>query len=217
MDKIKLKSLLIPDSTSIKQAMQKLNNTSVQILFVIDKDDKLLGTVTDGDIRRGLINGVEFSDKIEEDDFMGTAGSLILLKNKIKETFFVVNCDSILDVNFQEILDWHREHEAAMTIVGGHNEVKIPFGVLHLSNGRLEKILEKPVHDVIINTGVYIMEPHIISYISEGSQIDMNELIDIVAKKEKISVFPIYGGWFDIGQWDEYKKSIEKLEGIVSV
>jgi len=104
MDKIKLKSLLIPDSTSIKQAMQKLNNTSVQILFVIDKDDKLLGTVTDGDIRRGLINGVEFSDKIEEDDFMGTAGSLILLKNKIKETFFVVNCDSILDVNFQEIL-----------------------------------------------------------------------------------------------------------------
>ena len=43
-------------------------------------------------------------DWVEEDDFMGTAGSLILLKNKIKETFFVVNCDSILDVNFQEIL-----------------------------------------------------------------------------------------------------------------
>ena len=123
-----------------------------------------------------------------------------------------MNCDSILDVNFQEILDWHREHEAAMTIIGCHNEVKIPFGVLHLSNGRLEKILEKPVHDVVINTGVYIMEPHIISYISEGSQIDMNKLIDIVAKKEKISVFPIYGGWFDIGQWDEYKKVSGSLD-----
>jgi len=353
MDKTKLKSLIIAPDMTIKQAMKLLNDSGGKILFVLDKDEKLIGTVTDGDIRRGIIKGYGFGDRIkglmkgefffvssnvqnkeeyakrvmienkieqipildnngkildvilwtdilagkkqlereklmsnqvvimaggkgtrldpftkifpkplipignkpvieivmerffqygfhkfiytlnykkeylklflkennfpysidwvEEKDYLGTAGSLSLLKGKIAETFFVANCDSILDVNFQEILDWHREHEAAMTIIGCHNEVKIPFGVLHLSNGRLEKILEKPVHDVVINTGVYIMEPHIISYISEGNQIDMNKLIDIVAKKEKISVKPIYEGWFDIGQWDEYKKSIGKL------
>jgi len=122
-----------------------------------------------------------------------------------------------LDVNFQEILDWHREHEATMTIIGCHNEVKIPFGVLQLSNGKLEKIIEKPLHDVIINTGIYVMEPRMLSYLVNGVTMDMNELIDVTKEKEKITVYPIYGGWLDIGRWDEYKKSIEKLEGIVSV
>ncbi|MBF0557361.1 MAG: nucleotidyl transferase, partial [Nitrospirae bacterium] len=152
-------------------------------------------------------------DWVEEDDFLGTAGGLSLLKDKITGTFLITNCDSILDADYHEILKWHKQHEAAMTIVGCHNEVKIHFGVLELSDGRLGRILEKPVHDVIINTGVYVMEPHVISFIPEGTSIDMNELIDIVMKKEKVSVYPIYGGWFDIGQWEEFKKNSEELEG----
>ena len=70
MDKAKLRTILISSDTTLKESMQKLNDTSAQILFVIDKDDKLLGTVTDGDIRRGLINGVKFSDKIENVMFL---------------------------------------------------------------------------------------------------------------------------------------------------
>jgi len=149
----------------------------------------------------------------EEDDFLGTAGGLALLKDKINETFFVVNCDSLLDVNFEDILKWHKEHKSAMTLIGCHNEVKIPFGVLKLSDGKLAKIVEKPVHDIIINTGVYVIEPHVISYIPEGRHMDMNELIETVIEKEKVSVYPIYKGWFDIGQWEEYKKTVEKLQG----
>ena len=50
MDKNKLKSLLITIDTTIKQAMQKLNTTAEKILFVVAEDERLLGTVTDGDI-----------------------------------------------------------------------------------------------------------------------------------------------------------------------
>ena len=99
-----------------------------------------------------------------------------------------------------------------MTIVGCHNEVKIPFGVLQLSDGKLAKIVEKPVHDIIINTGVYVIEPHIISYIPEGRHMDMNELIETVIEKEKVSVYPIYKGWFDIGQWEEYKRPLKNCK-----
>jgi dTDP-glucose pyrophosphorylase/predicted transcriptional regulator len=353
MDEKKLKSLLVSPETTIKEAMRKLNETSEKILFVVDKKEILLGTVTDGDIRTGLINGLGFTDHIskvmhkrfisvrydnpdiqrnvkrlmvdhkieqipvlnehgaitdvylwtdllgergyikteklentvvimaggkgarldpftrilpkplipignkpiielimesfhrhgfyrftyslnykkeylklflkenkspysinwvEENDYSGTAGSLSLLKNKVKETFFVTNCDSLLSVNYNDVLKWHKKNNATMTIIGCHNEVKIPFGVLQLDNGILEKILEKPVHDMIINTGVYIMEPKVISYIARGKRMDMNELVDILAKKEKVVVYPIYGGWVDIGQWEEYKKSIVALE-----
>ena len=354
MDKAKLRSLLITSDTSLKKAMRKLSDTGERILFVIGSNDKLIGTITDGDIRRGIINNIKFSDPVkkimfrhfihatsdspeivrlakslmvenkveqipvldkkgaiidvilwtdviyekarpsqkrlhknhvvimaggkgsrldpftkilpkplipigekpvievimekfyrfgfhkftytlnykkeylklflrennfaytidmvEEEDFMGTAGSLSLLKDKIKDSFFIVNCDSVVDVDYGQVLKWHKEHEAAITIIGCHNEVKIPFGVLQMSGGRLKKILEKPVQDVIVNTGVYVMEPDIISLIPNKKHMDMNTLIDSVARKRKVAIYPICGGWFDMGQWSEYKKNLYMLE-----
>ena len=64
MDKVKLITLLISSNTTLKESMQKLNDTAEQILFVTDGNDKLLGTVTDGDIRRDSINGFKFSYEI---------------------------------------------------------------------------------------------------------------------------------------------------------
>ena len=117
----------------------------------------------------------------------------------------------MLDVDFEKLLDWHREQKAAITVVGCHSEVKIPFGVLDISDGRLERISEKPVHDIIINTGVYVMEPRVFSHIPKRTRMDMNELIASVMEKEKISVYPIYGGWLDIGQWEEYRETVKHL------
>ena len=66
MDKTKFKSLLIVADTSLKQAMQKLNDTAEKILFIVDENSRLLGTVTDGDIRRGIIAGTKFTDTVEK-------------------------------------------------------------------------------------------------------------------------------------------------------
>jgi len=72
---------------------------------------------------------------------------------------------------------------------------------------------EKPVHDFLINTGVYVIEPRVLSYIPKGQPMDMNELINVVIRHDAVSVFQIYGGWVDIGQWGEYHKSLEQLMG----
>lgn len=55
--------VLDPDST-IKQAITTLNDTGYQIILVLDKSDTLLGTVTDGDIRRGLLRGEALDEQI---------------------------------------------------------------------------------------------------------------------------------------------------------
>ena len=65
MKKDKLYSLLIPPMLTIKEAMQKLGETQEKILFVVDDINKLLGTVNDGDIRRGLIRGLSFTDRVD--------------------------------------------------------------------------------------------------------------------------------------------------------
>jgi len=57
---------LINEGTKIKKALVQLSLLSPDlILFVVDKNNKLLGSITDGDIRRGLIKGINLNDQID--------------------------------------------------------------------------------------------------------------------------------------------------------
>jgi dTDP-glucose pyrophosphorylase len=61
------KEHLILSGSTIKQALLKLNELSQDtILFVVDLESKLLGSLTDGDVRRGLLNDFSIDDKIDQ-------------------------------------------------------------------------------------------------------------------------------------------------------
>jgi len=63
------KDHLIEKGTSLKQALTKLNElASDAILFAVDKDHKLIGSLTDGDVRRGLLKNLGTEDIV--DDFI---------------------------------------------------------------------------------------------------------------------------------------------------
>jgi len=59
------RTTVLPPNSSMKQVIAKLNDTGLQIVLVLDKNDILLGTVTDGDIRRGLLRGLTLDTPIE--------------------------------------------------------------------------------------------------------------------------------------------------------
>lgn len=59
------RTVVLPPQSTIKQAITKLNETGLQIVLVLDKYDILLGTVTDGDIRRGMLRGLALDEPIE--------------------------------------------------------------------------------------------------------------------------------------------------------
>lgn len=56
-------ALLASDAT-LQQAIQNLNNSALQIAMVVAPDGVLLGTLTDGDIRRGLLRGLDMKSSI---------------------------------------------------------------------------------------------------------------------------------------------------------
>lgn len=60
------RTVVLPPDSTIKQAITKLNETGLQIVLVLDKHDILVGTLTDGDIRRGLLRGSALEDQIEK-------------------------------------------------------------------------------------------------------------------------------------------------------
>lgn len=144
---------------------------------------------------------------------MGTAGSLSLLKNKIKETFFVSNCDIVIEEDYSEILEYHRENKNEITIVAALKSISIPYGtILSGKEGELLELVEKPEINFKINSGMYILEPQVINEIPEDIFFHITQLIEkIKGRGGKVGVFPVSEkSWKDIGEWNEYLSVINE-------
>src|SRR6056297_2160187 len=61
-----IKNILVTPKTSIKQTLDVIDKGVKQIALVVDEDNELLGTVTDGDIRRAILNGIELDNPVEK-------------------------------------------------------------------------------------------------------------------------------------------------------
>jgi NDP-sugar pyrophosphorylase family protein len=144
---------------------------------------------------------------------MGTAGALIFLKGKLKDSFFVSNCDILIKSDYGDILKFHQQRKNALTLVGSMQHYKIPYGVCEIDNGgELINIREKPEYDFLSNTGLYLLEPDVLALIPDDTYFDMTNLIKKVKSRGlKVGLFPISEkSWVDVGQWEEYRKVIDK-------
>jgi NDP-sugar pyrophosphorylase family protein len=150
----------------------------------------------------------------KEDKPLGTAGSLYLIRDKIETTFFVSNCDIIIDEDYSEILKYHRENKNELTIVAALKHYSIPYGTIKTGdNGLLIELIEKPELTFQINSGMYIMEPHLLSEIPENVFFHITHLIENIKKRNgKIGVFPVSeGSWKDIGERDMYLSFLKRI------
>lgn len=151
-------------------------------------------------------------DYVQERKFLGTVGALRLVKSKLKDTFILSNCDIIIDANFDRLLNYHRENKNKATILAVIRHIRIPYGVLKMQNADLDEFIEKPEYHFIVNSGIYALEPDIIDLIPENQLMDMPDLLLSAKKKEfKIQVYPMSCPWFDVGEWEEYKKVMEYM------
>lgn len=149
----------------------------------------------------------------QENKPLGTAGSLHLLKDQIKDTFFVSNCDIIIDEDYGEILKYHRDNHNEITVVAAIKNLAIPYGTLETKEeGLLSDIKEKPEYTFKINTGMYILEPHLIGEIPPNEFYHITYLIEkLMRDGRRVGVYPINeGSWTDVGNWNEYLKFVNR-------
>lgn len=148
----------------------------------------------------------------KEEKPMGTAGSLSLLKGIINETFFVSNCDILIEQDYSEVLKYHRENNNEITIIAALKNYPIAYGTIETGeNGKLLQLIEKPEITFKINSGMYILEPHLLDEIPENDFFHITHLIEKVKERNgRIGVFPVSEkSWRDVGKWDEYLKIVK--------
>lgn len=143
---------------------------------------------------------------------MGTAGSLSLLKDKISTTFFINNCDILIEQDYSEMLTYHRESRNEITMVAALKSYTIPYGIVESgASGQLQQLKEKPDLTFKINSGMYILEPHLLEEIPENELFHITDLILKVKERSgRVGVFPVSEkSWKDIGEWHEYLEMIK--------
>ncbi len=149
-----------------------------------------------------------------ETEPLGTAGSLHLLKEELKETFFVTNCDILIKQDYSEILDFHIQNKNELTLVAALKHYSIPYGTVETeAGGKMKAFKEKPEISFQVNAGMYILEPHLLKEIPENTFYHITYLIEKIKNRGgKVGVFPVSeGAWMDIGEWKEYNKTMSRL------
>lgn len=174
-----------------------------------------LATHYEGEIiARHFGDGQDFGVEIryvKEDQPLGTAGALGLL-DAADYPLLVINGDILTRVDFRAILDFHREHQADMTVAVRQYELHVPYGVVETDGVAIIGISEKPVVRHFINAGIYLLNPEVCRYIPEGEPYDMPDLISrLVADGRRVVSFPIHEYWLDIGQLDDYEQAQESI------
>jgi dTDP-glucose pyrophosphorylase len=153
---------------------------------------------------------------IHEPHPLGTAGSLKLMKEILRSTFFVSNCDILVDEDYSEILNYHVENKNILTAVAAVKNYSIPYGTFKTTaNGILTELTEKPNLNFLVNTGFYILEPEVLNMIPDEKFFHITDLLDeLIRQDKKIGVFPVSeGSWLDIGAWEEYNRTQKILSG----
>src|ERR1700704_1285612 len=170
---------------------------------------------------------VQFLAALVSDDFgmslqyateetpLGTAGSVKNAEDELRDdTFLVISGDALTDMDLSEMVRFHRENGALVTV--GLTRVPDPleFGIVIADeDGRIQRFLEKPTwgqgFSDTVNTGVYIMEPEVLAEVSPKESVDWSH--DVFPKLLQRGA-PIFGYvsdryWEDVGTLESYLKA----------
>jgi len=156
--------------------------------------------------------GVRITYSVE--DFpMGTAGAVKNAERFLDDAFIVFNGDVFTDIDLRVMMRLHRENKAIASLALTSVDDPTIYGVVETdSQGRVKRFIEKPSWDKVttnmINAGIYILEPDILSYITLNafSMFEHDVFPPLLEKGQAIYGYPFQDYWIDIGTPDKYLK-----------
>ena len=188
------RQLIMPPSASLKEALLNLDKSGLQIVLVADEGDELLGTLTDGDVRRALIKDFDLNTQISQ--VMATAPrtvsteasqeevELILRQNQISHLPILKENSQLAGIHMLDNLRSDEEIDNAMIIMAGGKGVRMmpltedyPKPMLEVGGKPIiQHIIERARHNGFrkIFLTVNYKREHIEDYFEDGSQFDVS-------------------------------------------
>ncbi|MBP5426786.1 MAG: NTP transferase domain-containing protein [Clostridiales bacterium] len=150
----------------------------------------------------------------QEDEPLGTAGSVKNVQDFLNETFVVISGDVLTDIDITKALEFHKSKNSVATMILKSVPVPLEYGVVVIDdNNKIEKFLEKPnwgeVFSDTVNTGIYILEPEVFEFIPKGRFFDFGKDVFPRMLRENVSMYGYISKdyWCDIGDITSYRSA----------
>ncbi len=146
-------------------------------------------------------------DYLEEEEPLGTIGALSLLPDKPSHPFLVLNGDVLQQINFSSLLRFHERHDFHATMCAVRYRMELPFGLVEVDGNRLRRLVEKPVHTMNSNAGMYVFNPGVVDLLEHDRPCDATDLLQrLVDAGKSVGVFTLYDHehWLDVGRKGDY-------------
>jgi len=159
-----------------------------------------------------------------EETPLGTAGSVKNAEEALRDdTFLVISGDALTDIDLTDLIRFHRERGALVTVCLKRVTNPLEFGITIIDeDGRVDRFLEKPtwgeVFSDTVNTGIYVMEPEIFDFIAAGEIVDWSGDVfpALMAAGRPIYGYVADGYWEDVGTHEAYLRAqADVLSGLV--
>ncbi|WP_028647086.1 sugar phosphate nucleotidyltransferase [Nocardiopsis sp. CNT312] len=151
-------------------------------------------------------------DYVAEEVPLGTAGSVKNAEEHLRgEPFIVISGDALTDIDLTDMVRFHRESGAKVTIALKRVPNPLEFGIIIVDDqGRIQRFLEKPtwgqVFSDTVNTGIYIMEPEVLDRVAAGEVVDWSGDVfpELLKEGEPLYGYIADGYWEDVGTHESY-------------
>lgn len=161
-------------------------------------------------------NGERYGVKLEvskEIEPLGTAGPLLLLKDKLTEPFIVMNGDILSLIDFKKFYDYAINNNSLMTLAIKKEITPFDFGNIFFEGNRVTEIQEKPDIVMYVLAGIYVLQPEIFKYFPANEYFGMDTLIKTMLCREvPVIKYDLTEYWLDIGKLDNYEKAQSAYE-----
>ena len=182
-----MKKLLIKSNKSIKKALDQISKTGHKSLVVVAKNNKLLGTISDGDIRRSILKNIDISTNITN---IFNRNCINLVENdfttkKVRSIFMDHKVDLIPIINKKKILVDILTLDKVFIDQEKISKIKIPPDVVIMAGGKGTRL--KPFTHVLPKPLVPINDKPFIQHITENfTKYGCNNFFITVNFKSKI-------------------------------
>jgi mannose-1-phosphate guanylyltransferase len=159
-------------------------------------------------------DGTQFGVRLRysvEDIPLGTGGAVKNAEKYLDETFLVLNGDIFTDLDITAMMNFHRNRKAKVTISLTPADDPTSYGLVETNaQNRITRFLEKPspseVTTNMINAGIYILEPDILTQIPPQVSFSFERELfpPLVDQSEPVYAYPSSAYWIDIGTPEKY-------------